>query len=124
MGAWHWGRIHRLEMNHPFGRIDILKPLLGIGPLATPGDGMTVNMGFYRHSHPYAQTVGASLRCVIEPGDRKSVGFVLASGQSGHPRSTHYADQVSLWLRGESIALHAEPQGESPYDGGLRLNPA
>lgn len=124
MEAWHWGRIHRLEMNHPFGRIDLLKPLLGIGPLATPGDGMTVNMGFYRHSNPYDQTVGASLRCVIEPGNRKSAGFVLASGQSGHPLSTHYADQVSLWLRGESIPLHAEPQGESPYDGGLHLNPA
>jgi len=124
MADWRWGKIHRLEMNHIFGRIKVLKPLLGIGPLDAPGDGMTINMGFYRHSNPYLQTVGASLRCVIEPGNSKDARFVLASGQSGHALSPHYADQASLWLRGEFILLHTAPQNGGPYGEGLLLNPA
>lgn len=124
MAQWRWGKIHRLEMNHPFARVAILKPLLGIGPLAAPGDGMTVNMGFYRHSNPYSQTVGASLRCVIEPGNLKDTRFVLSSGQSGHPLSPHYTDQVSLWLQGELIPIYAAPQDGGPYGEGLFLNPA
>ena len=53
-------------MNHSLGRVPVLGNLLGIGPLPAPGDGMTVNIGFYRHSNPYAQTVGASMRFIID----------------------------------------------------------
>jgi penicillin amidase len=123
MASWHWSRIHRLRMNHPLGRIEIFKPLLGIGPLATSGDGMTVNMGFYRHSNPYEQTVGPSLRYIVDLAARENTGFILAAGQSGHALSPHYADQTSLWLRGERIALHAEPQSESPGLGSMLLAP-
>jgi penicillin amidase len=102
---WSWGEIHKLHLNHALGRIDVLKAALSIGPLATPGDGMTVNQGFYRHSNPYTQTVGASLRFAAELGDPLCSGAVLAAGQSGHPTSRHYADQTDLWARGERIPL-------------------
>ena len=103
--GWSWGKIHQLRLNHALGRIDLLKAALSIGPLASPGDGMTVNMGFYRHSNPYAQTVGASLRFAAELGDPVRSGAVLAAGQSGHPTSKYYADQTDLWVRGERIPL-------------------
>lgn len=94
---WQWGKIHSLILNHSLGRFKVLRPLLSIGPFPSPGDGTTVNMGFYRHSNPYAHTVGASLRFVIDVGGWEESGFIIPSGQSGHVFSAHYRDQITLW---------------------------
>jgi penicillin amidase len=80
---------------------------------------MTVGVGFYRHSNPYAQTVGASLRFAIEAGPSMRSGFVLPSGQSGHPTSAHYKDQTDLWLGGRRIDI-SSPALDAEC---LRLNP-
>jgi penicillin amidase len=120
--SWRWGRIHQIQMNHALGRFGILKPLLGIGPIPAPGDGMTLNMGFYRHSNPYMQTVGATLRFVIELNRRNESRFVLASGQSGHPSSPHYRDQNQLWRKGGNIALSMS-KAEPPSSRHLLLRP-
>ncbi|HEX9265232.1 MAG TPA: penicillin acylase family protein [Candidatus Binatia bacterium] len=122
--AWRWGKIHQLHMNHALGRSKILKPFLSIGPMPTPGDGMTVNSGFYRHSNPYTQTVGASLRFIVELNSSIRSGFVLPSGQSGHPSSTHYSDQTELWLKGKRIPFRTVHDHLRLYDSRLLLNPA
>jgi penicillin G amidase len=123
IGAWRWGRIHQLQMNHAFGRVKVLKALLGIGPHPTPGDGMTINLGFYRHSDPYAQSVGASLRFIVELGSSSRSEFVLPSGQSGHALSAHYADQTALWLNGERIAFGAIEESRGQRGNRLTLQP-
>ena len=102
---WQWGEQHQLSINHALGRLSMLKRTISIRPIPTGGDGMTVNLGFYRHSNPYAQTVGAALRYVIDFNNVKDSGYVLASGQSGHPGSPHYRDQNELWRKGERIRL-------------------
>ena len=103
--AWQWGKLHRLSANHALGRLPLLRKLLGVGPFATSGDGTTINLGFYRHSAPFAQTVGASLRMVIDMGNARESGFVILGGQSGHVASKHYRDQVQLWREGRRIPL-------------------
>src|SRR5690606_38662867 len=45
MQEWRWGAIHNLHLNHSLGRLPVLKDLLGIGPLPTPGSGTTLNLG-------------------------------------------------------------------------------
>ena len=102
---WRWGKIHRLEMRHAFGRSSVLQPLLGIGPFPAPGNGTTLNLGFYRHSNPYAQTVGPSLRLVVEFNPAPTSTFILSSGQSGHPSSRHYRDQTRLWQNAQRIPV-------------------
>ena len=102
---WQWGKFHRLSMNHALSRLAILRPVISIGPMPVGGDGMTVNLGFYRHSNPYAQTVGAALRYVIDFNDPEHSGYVLASGQSGHPGASHYGDQNADWQSGAKIQL-------------------
>jgi penicillin amidase len=109
---WHWGKIHKLRLHHALGRVPVLRDLLGIGSIAAAGDGTTINLGFYRYSNPYMQTVGASLRFVVDMGSPESAEFILASGQSGHPLSSHYGDQTALWLRGKRINL-ARPSFDS-----------
>jgi penicillin amidase len=102
---WGWGKIHTLLLNHALGRLKILKPLLAVGPFPSPGDGMTLNIGFYRHSNPYDQIVGASLRMIIDVGNWEQSSFVLPAGQSGHFNSPHYRDQTVLWRGGQGISL-------------------
>jgi len=41
-----------------------------------------------------------------------NTGFVLPSGQSGHPLSEHFADQTSLWLGGRRIRISSDPSLE------------
>jgi penicillin amidase len=120
---WHWGRIHKLHLNHALGRVPILKPLLGIGPLPAAGDGTTINLGFYRHSNPYTQTVGASLRFVVEMSKPPNSSFILPSGQSGHRFSRHYADQTERWLLGKRIHMLRFDSDITNHEGGLLLKP-
>jgi penicillin amidase len=105
LDAWHWGELHQLLMNHSLGRISLLQPLLAIGPIPATGDGTTINLGFYRHSNPYRQTVGPSLRFIADLKNLENTGFIVSSGQSGHPLSDHYADQTELWRRGQRICF-------------------
>lgn len=102
---WEWGKIHTLTLDHPLGRLRVLAPFFSIGPFPAPGDWATINSGFYRHTFPYRQVVGASLRMLLTPGEWERSRFILPSGQSGHPPSPHYRNQLELWLRGESIRL-------------------
>ena len=119
---WQWGKIHSLSLNHSLGRIKLLSPLLGIGPFPSPGDGTTVNLGFYRHSNPYAHTVGASLRFVIDVGLWRQSGFILTPGQSGHLFSPHYSDQTPLWRTGRYVRI-GNGEDETPSENVLTLVP-
>jgi penicillin amidase len=116
MEYWRWGRIHGLTLNHPLARLRLLRPALAIGPIPSPGDGTTINMGFYRRSAPFHHTVGASLRFIIDLGHWERSGFILPSGQSGHPLTTHYNDQPELWRFGRMIKMHLPENGTEEVD--------
>jgi penicillin amidase len=122
MDLWQWGKIHQLMLNHPLGRIKLLRPLLNSGRFPSPGNGTTINMGFYRHSNPYEHTVGASLRFIIDVGRWQEAGFVLASGQSGHALSPHYGDQTPLWRAGRYIRM--EMNQDKLFEDELSLLPS
>src|SRR5262245_21558512 len=107
---WQWGKIHSLMLSHALGRIKLLRPLLNIGPFPSPGDGTTINAGFYRHSSPYAHIVGASLRFIIDVGVWQQSGFILSSGQSGHLFSPHYGDQTALWRAGRYFKIGTQEE--------------
>jgi penicillin amidase len=122
MDFWQWGKVHTLRLNHALGRVKILQPLLAIGPWPSPGDGLTLNLGFYRHSNPYAQTVGASLRFILDLGRWEHSGFVLPSGQSGHPFSPYFCDQTELWRKTENIHIDL-PETHTKWEHCLLLQP-
>ena len=119
---WQWGELHCFSINHALDRLPLLKPVISIGPVATGGDGMTVNFGFYRHSNPYAHTVGAALRFVVDFNDLEHSGYILASGQSGHPGSPHYRDQFEHWHKSERIRLDLDVT-ELPHSRQSLLKP-
>jgi penicillin amidase len=108
--GWQWAKIHQLTLGHLLGRVRLLERTVSLGPLPSPGDGTTVNLGFYRHSNPYRHAVGPSLRMIVDLSALRVSRFIVSSGQSGHPFSPHYNDQVELWRRGDSVRLYYDDE--------------
>ena len=64
------------------------------------GSGVTVcNTGYDPN---YLAAMGANFRLVVDLDDPyQGLWTVDAAGQSGHPGSHHYGDQLLMWLAGE-----------------------
>ncbi|HEY1266643.1 MAG TPA: penicillin acylase family protein [Candidatus Binatia bacterium] len=123
MSGWRWGDLHRLRLSHPFDDVRVIGRWLSLAPVPTGGDGVTVNLGFFRRSHPYAHTVGASLRMVADLADAERTRFLILPGQSGHFLSPYYNDQLALWRSGKYLPVDSSEPTAS--DGAsLILSPA
>ncbi len=97
---WRWGALHRVYFAHTLSAVPVLGRWLSVGPVATPGDGWTVNQAAYSLLQPFDQTVAASMRMVVDLADPdRSVG-VHTTGQSGLPGHPHRADLTPLWASG------------------------
>lgn len=105
---WRWGEAHRARFRHP-----LLRALPGLGAwlgaeVATPGDGQTVNRGGM--AADFAHVHGPGLRLVADLSSADGLWAIIATGQSGHPLSRHWLDQVAMWAAGEQRQLAAAPQ--------------
>ena len=126
---WAWGRMHQIRYGHPMGSVRILAGFFNRGPYPLGGDGTTPNQTSYAPELPpgLAQMV-ASYRQIYDVGDWDAARTVTTSGQSGHPLSPNYADQIPMWLEGvyhpmpwsreavEAVTVHRlrlEPGGEN-----------
>jgi penicillin amidase len=120
--AWRWGAAHQARFEHP-----LLRFVPGLGALtriATPtgGDGETVGRAGLRAGPDgrFDNVHGAGLRGVFDLADPDGAFAVVATGQSGHPMSPHWADQLPAWRAGRLLRL-AAPQGAP--GGRIRLAP-
>eukprot|EP01037_Dinobryon_pediforme_P006685 gene6685-6755_t len=98
---WAWGKLHHGAFPHPLGRV---AGPPGVGKLAKGGSGSTVMNAGYRLSD-FKVTHGASFRMVVDVGAWDNSRFINAPGQSGDPRSPHYADLAPLWAAGEYVPM-------------------
>ena len=93
------GRLHQIQLRHVLSGRGDLGELLDRGGLPVKGDGVTVcNTGYDPN---YLAPMGANYRMVADrwphpPG----LWAVDAQGQSGHPGSPHYGDQLTEWISG------------------------
>ncbi len=97
MSSWSWGRIHTVVLAHCLSNLGDLGKLLDRGGQPVGGSGITVcNTGY---DPTYMATMGANYRLVVEVGSNPAeLRSVDATGQSGHPGSPNYADQLPEWL--------------------------
>ncbi len=109
--AWSWGRLHTLTLAHALGNNKWLAPFFSLGPYPANGDGVTPNNSYYRHSHPYDQAVGVSVRMLVTLSDPIRSWFVIVPGQAGNPVSPHYRDQVEPWRDGQTIKTASAEDG-------------
>lgn len=99
--AWQWGRLHHGAFPHPLSRV---ADLPGVDRLPKGGSGSTVMAANYRLSD-FKVTHGASFRMVVDVGNWDASRCINAPGQSGDPRSPHYADLAPIWAEGGTIPM-------------------
>jgi penicillin G amidase len=98
---WAWGRMHQVRFSHPMGSVPILRGYFNRGPFPVGGDSTTPNQTSYASKLPPGLVqVVASYRQIVDMGNLDATETVTTSGQSGHPLSNNYADQVPMWLEG------------------------
>ncbi|HMN28977.1 MAG TPA: penicillin acylase family protein, partial [Caldilineaceae bacterium] len=107
---WSWGRLHQVRYVHPLGSVRLFRNLFNRGPFPVGGDGTSPHVT--RHAlrlPPGLVQVAASYRQIFEVGVWDRAQSVTNVGQSGHPLSRHYDDQIVLWREG---VYHAMPWSE------------
>jgi penicillin amidase len=124
MSSWRWGEAHRIHLNHPlFTHVPILN-LLSDRKIDASGGAETLNRASFPGGAegPWEQRLadvhGPSLRMVVDLADHHLARTILLGGQSGHPLSPYYDDQVALWKSGQGISI-----GQSPAVNTLFLEP-
>jgi penicillin amidase len=108
-----WGDVHPTVMGHPLGEVPVLGSLVGftIGPFGSGGSNHTVNVALStRMEAPFTSGYGPSMRHVVDMGAPDDAGgFILPTGQSGHPLSRHYRDQMDWWREGRLWIVPVDP---------------
>jgi penicillin amidase len=95
---WRWGRVHTLTLHHPAATTPLLRELLDRGPVEHGGTWNTLNNSLYEPGAPFKTFSGVSYRLLADLAG-ECLG-IIPGGESGHPASPHYADQLPLWLQG------------------------
>ncbi|MDP8952449.1 MAG: penicillin acylase family protein [Actinomycetota bacterium] len=104
-GSWSWGALHAVELRHPLGVVGALRGPLNRGPYPAGGDANTVRFAAFRSGSSDKSgrpsfgpvTTGPNYRFVVDTGGWERAWSVISPGQSGHPASANYDDQIPLW---------------------------
>lgn len=113
---WLWGEIHTATFRHPFA------PRYDLPPVARGGDANTLNATGGRD---FRQTTGASFRLIVDLADFDRSLAINVPGQSGDPRSPHYANLLPLWAEdGYFPLVYSRKRVEEETAGVLWLEPA
>ena len=101
--AWTWNKVHTLELQHPIGKVKLLKGFFNVAPTAIAGSCEVINnlMFTYSDNPTHEIKAGPSTRRVIDFSDIENGLSILPSGQSGNPMSAHYKDQAAMYVEGK-----------------------
>ncbi len=99
-----YGMIHQLELYHPLGIAQLLRPLVNLGPYPIGGDNTTINHQQWSYFAPFNVIIGPSMRFLTDLKQPKW-WCILPGGQSGHPLHPHYNDQIQHWLFGQLLEI-------------------
>ena len=103
--GWNWGALHVADLRHPLGRVGALRGALNRGPYPAGGDANTIQLAAFgsgrsdTSGRPFfgPVTTGPNYRFVVDTGDWEKAWSLVSPGQSGHPASPNYDDQIGLW---------------------------
>ncbi|MCL6430391.1 MAG: penicillin acylase family protein [Anaerolineae bacterium] len=126
MANWTWGRLHRLTFEHLLGRSKLLAPFFNRGPYPVGGDATTIWATGPSTAELRGETLtGPPYRFIVDLGDPGRSLSLLAPGQSGHPVSPHYDDQIEAWFsKGYHPMLFERKEVEREAGARLVLEPA
>jgi penicillin amidase len=97
-----WATFNRAIVNHPLGgAVPLAGRFVNMPVAGLPGDVYT--------PRAHSPRSGPSERMVVSPGREQEGILHMPGGQSGHPLSTHYADQHGGWINGEALPFLPGP---------------
>ena len=104
--GWRWGRLHHALFTHPLSAMAgrEKRERWDVGPAPRGGSGDTVGNTAYRQED-FRQTGGSSFRIVVDVGEWDRSVAMNSPGQSGDPRSSHYADLFQEWANDRVFPL-------------------
>ncbi len=106
--GWAWGRVHYLEVRHPFGGKAALADLVNLPRRPMPGALDTVWKAHFDIGHaadPFRVVAGPVHRMLADLSAPGRSLWILDTGASGWPGSPHYGDQQARWLSGEYVPM-------------------
>jgi penicillin amidase len=104
--SWSWGRLHELTLRHDVvggdGVPGIVQSVFNRGAYDMPGDSAVIDANGWNASEGYEVNWAPSMRMVVDLAHLDRSRWVNQTGNSGHPWSGHYDDQIETWIAGES----------------------
>ena len=98
---WQWGRHHQVRFVHPLGSVRLLRTFFNRGPYPIGGDANTPMQTRHSTQLPLELVrVAPAYRQIFEVGQWDRAVSVTINGQSGHPLSRQYDDQIPMWREG------------------------
>ena len=100
---WRWGDVHGAHFRNEIldgSGLGLLQAFGNRGPAATFGGAATVSIGRWRHGNGYNAVHIPGYRFIIDLGWPAQAMAINSTGQSSHPASRHYADQMEQWAMG------------------------
>ncbi len=117
---WRWGKLHKLTLEHPFSKVDFLRPSVTLGEFEVGGNNTTINNTAYPIYASFAVRVGASSRFVANMRD--SIIYIsIPGGVSGDPMNPNYRNQVQLWLTGGYVEIPISRKPNSNFELKMKI---
>jgi len=125
---WKWGALHKATfVSNPLGASGIgpIESLVNRGPVPVGGGTECVNNNiWYAGNDDFSVRLIPSMRMIVDLGDFDRSVAVNSTGNSGHPGSSNYDDQILRWA---GVRYHpmlwSRQQVEASARNRLFLNP-
>ena len=91
---WTWGGVNKIIFPHALASVPLFGAQFGVRSLPYKGSGGTAATPFVGQS--------VSMRFIASPGNWDNTRHIIPTGESGDPRSAHWADQLDGWYNGAS----------------------
>jgi len=122
--GWRWDELQTITFKHDLGAAPLIGDyLFNRGPYPYGGDFMTVGRARYALDDPFKVVTGAGLRFVAVMNEKIESEVVIAGGQSGHPLSPHYSDQLEAWLEGDYFQVQMPCEPDLEWEERCRFRP-
>jgi penicillin amidase len=97
---WRWDRLNVPVLEHPLGRVPVLRWIFNVRAPSIGGDAFTVNVAAFDPDDPFRVVLTPSYRRVVDMKTLEARAM-HSPGQSGLPFHGHYQDFLGPWARGE-----------------------
>ncbi len=127
MADWRWGEAHAVRMkSRILGEIPAVGSWFEVN-MESGGEKETLKAGGFDvadEERPFAQNHGAGYRAVYDLAEPERSVFIISTGQSGNPLSSHYEDYAEPWRDGEYLPMLTDRSAvEQDSMGTLVLRP-